>query len=91
MRLRRRVPQPLLLEVEGVQVIDEERVLDGFEDDADVLRVRGAGEVWVHGFVAPAMKLLVQLQDELLGGIGVTLRPCGDQKKYSFWGTIILF
>lgn len=45
MRLRRRVPQPLLLEVEGVQVIDEERVLDGFEDDADVLRVRGAGEV----------------------------------------------
>lgn len=44
-----------------MKVIDEERIFDGFEDDPDVLGVRGTGEVCVKGFVALPVLLLVHL------------------------------
>ena len=77
------VLQPSLLQVEVMQVVDEERVFDGFEDDPDVLRVCGAGEVCVKGFVALAVVLLEHLQDELLRWFGVALRPCGGESGQS--------
>lgn len=84
------VLQPSLFQVEVMQVVDEECVFDGFEDDPDVLRVCGAGEVCVKGFVALTVVLLEHLQDELLRWFGVALRPCGGESGQSQREPVVL-
>lgn len=78
-RNRHLCPTSSLFEVELFQVVSEERVSDGFEDHPDILCVRGAGEMCVKGFVAPAVQIPVHLQDEVSRSFGVTLRPCGGE------------
>lgn len=66
-------------QVEVFEVLDEERVLDGLEDERDVLGVRGTGEVRVERFLALLVQILVKLQEEFLRSFSVALRPflCG--------------
>lgn len=75
------VPQAPLFEVELFEIISEECVFDGFEDDTYVLCVCGAGVVCVKGFLMPHVVLLVHLQDELFRRFGITLRPCEGQNQ----------
>lgn len=61
--------------------LEQHRVLDVAEDPADVVRVRGAGEVGVQGLpllrlVATDGLLLVQLTDVIPGVLGVSLFTC---------------
>lgn len=72
-------PTTSLSEVELVKVILKECVFDGFEDDPDVLCVRGTGVVGVKVRVAPAVLLLVHLQDELFRRFSIAPRPCGGE------------
>lgn len=66
-----------------MKVIDEECIFDRSEDDPDVLRVRGTGEVCVKGFLAIAVLILVHLQDELFRRLAVAPRPCGDESGHN--------
>lgn len=74
-------------QVEGFEVLDEERVLDGLENERDVFGVRGAGEMRVERFLSPHVQILVQLEEELLRSFRVALRACmcvfskGDKSK----------
>lgn len=61
-------------QVEVSEVLDEERVLDGLEDERDVLGVGGAGEVRVERLLAFHVQVLVQLEEEFLCGFSVALR-----------------
>lgn len=47
--------------VKIIKVINEECIFDGFEDNPDVLCVRGTGEVCVKGFMALSVLILVHL------------------------------
>lgn len=51
----------------------QDGVFDGCEDEADVLGVRGAGEVRVDDLVAVGIQLHKHLQDELASCLGVSL------------------
>ncbi|TNN30197.1 hypothetical protein EYF80_059651 [Liparis tanakae] len=72
-----------LHEPEGVHVAEEDVVLDGREDEADVVRVRGAGEVGVDDAVLVGAESDEHLQDELLRRSGVPLGPWrAERLKY---------
>lgn len=51
-------------------------VLDGVEDEADVVRVGGAGEVIVDELLAVGVQVDEHVQDELLARLHVPLRTC---------------
>lgn len=51
----------------------QDGVFDGSEDEADVLGVRGAGEVGVDDLVAIRVQVHKHLQDELAARLGVSL------------------
>lgn len=71
-RLRRlALHQVVLLQIEL-----QDGVFDGGEDEADVLRVGGAGEVGVDDLVAVRVQVHEHLQDELAACLGVPLRTC---------------
>lgn len=59
-----------------MEVVDEQRVFDGFEDKADVLCVCGAGEVRVQRLVALHVQILVHLQEEFFRSLSIALRTC---------------
>lgn len=70
--------------------LQQHRVLDVAEDPADVVRVRGAGEVRVQGLpllglVATDGLLLVQLTDVVPGVLGVSLFTCHGGEKDRKW------
>lgn len=69
-----------LFKVELFKVIPEKCILDGFEDDPDVLCVSSTGEVCVKGFMMPSVLLHIHVQDELFRSFGITLRSCGGNK-----------
>lgn len=56
--------------------MSEDGVFDGHEDEADVFRVRGAGEVWIQRLVLIRVLFLVHFQDELLSCFGILPRSC---------------
>lgn len=56
--------------------MSEDGVLDGDEDEADVLGVGGAGEVGVQRLLLVGVLVLVHLQDELLGRLCLLRRAC---------------
>lgn len=65
-----------LHQVELLQVVPQDGVLDGHKDEADVLGVGGAGEVWIQRLVLVGVLLLVHFQDELLSRVWILLRSC---------------
>lgn len=70
-------PAPVWLhQVELLQVVPQDGVLDGHEDEADVLGVGGAGEVGVQRLVLVRVLLLVHFQDEFLSRVWILLRSC---------------
>lgn len=56
-----------------LQVELQDGVFDGGENKADVLCVRGAGEVRVDDLVAVRVQVHKHLQDELAARLGVSL------------------
>lgn len=72
----RRSSCSILHQIELLQVVSEDGVFDGHEDEADVFRVRGAGEVRVQRLVLVRVLFLVHFQDEFLSCSGILLRPC---------------
>lgn len=68
-----RCGQQHLDEVELPQVQLEDGVLDGSEDKADVLCVRGAREVGVDDLLLVRVLVLIELQDKVSGGFDVLL------------------
>lgn len=69
-----RCGQQHLHEVELPQVQLEDGVLDGSEDKADVLRVRGTREVGVDDLLLVRVLVLIEFQDKVSGGFDVLLR-----------------
>lgn len=65
-----------LCKAEVLKIVLKERIFDGFEDDFDVLRVRGTGEVGVEGFMTPNVPLDVHGFNEFFCCVGIILRPC---------------
>lgn len=65
-------------QVELLQVVSEDGVFDGHEDEADVFCVRGAGEVRVHLLVLVRVLILVHFQDEFLSRFRILLRSCNS-------------
>ncbi len=57
----------ILNQVELFEVVSEDGVFHSCEDQADVLRVGGTGEVRVDAFVFVFVLLLVHLKNKLLG------------------------
>lgn len=68
-----RCGQQRLDKVELPQVQLEDGVLDGSEDKADVLRVRGAREVGVDDLLLVRVLVLIELQDKVSGSLDVLL------------------
>lgn len=60
-----------------LQIELQDGVLDGGEDEADVLRVGGAGEMGVDDLIAVRVQVHEHLQDELAARLGISLRTCG--------------
>lgn len=69
-------PEASSFQVEVMEVVDEQRVFDSFEDKADVLCVCGTGEVCVHRLVALHVQILVHLQEEFFRSLSIALRTC---------------
>lgn len=69
-------PEASSFQVEVLEVVDEQRVFDGFEDKADVLCVCGAGEMRVQRLVAFQVQILVHLQEEFFRSLSIALRAC---------------
>lgn len=63
-------------QVELLQVVSEDGVFDGHEDEADVFRVCGAGKVRVQCLVLVRVLFLVHFQDEFLSCCCILLRSC---------------
>lgn len=60
-----------------LQIELQDGVFDGGEDEADVLRVGGAGEMGVNDLIAVWVQVHEHLQDKLAACLGVPLRTCG--------------
>lgn len=60
-----------------LQVELQDGVFDGSEDEADVLGVRGAGEVGVDDLVAIRVQVHKHLQDKLPACLGISLGTWG--------------
>ena len=63
-------------QIELLQVVSEDGVFDGHEDEADVFCVCSAGEVRVQGLVLVRVLFLVHFQDEFLSSCWILLRSC---------------
>lgn len=64
----------------------QDGVFDGGEDEADILGVRGAGEVRVDDLVTVRVQLHKHLQDELASCLGVSLWTWkGDGQVWLLW------
>lgn len=63
-----------------LQVELQDRVFDGGKDEADILRVGGAGEVRVDYLIAVRVQVHKHLEDELSSCLGVPLRTCRTRK-----------
>lgn len=77
-------PSSSLHQIELLQVVSEDGVFDGHEDEADVFRVRGAGEVRVQRLVLFRVLFLVHFQDEFLGGSGILLWSCKSRSLFQY-------
>lgn len=73
-----------LHQIELLQVVSEDGVFDGHEDEADVFRVRGAGEVRVQRLVLFRVLFLVHFQDEFLSCSGILLRSCKSRSLFQY-------
>lgn len=73
-----------LHQIELLQVVSEDGVFDGHEDEADVFRVRGAGEVRVQRLVLFRVLFLVHFQDEFLSCSGILLRSCKTRSLFQY-------
>ena len=63
-----------LYQVELFKIMLQNGVFDGYKDKADVLCIRGAGEVGVDFPILVWVLFLVHLQDELLRCFSILLR-----------------
>lgn len=73
-----------LHQIELLQVVSEDGVFDSHEDEADVFRVRGAGEVRVQRLVLFRVLFLVHFQDEFLSCSGILLRSCKSRSLFQY-------
>lgn len=73
-----------LHQIELLQVVSEDGVFDGHKDEADVFRVRGAGEVRVQRLVLFRVLFLVHFQDEFLSCSGILLRSCKSRSLFQY-------
>lgn len=64
-----------------LQIELQDGVFDGGKDEADVLRVGGAGEMGVDDLIAVWVQVHEHLQDKLAACLGVPLRTCGAANR----------
>lgn len=65
-----------------LQIELQDGVFDGGEDEADVLRVGGAGEMGVDDLIAVWVQVHEHLQDKLAACLGVPLWTCGTARNF---------